>query len=214
MVTVQPEAQCGACLSQFRCELNGALSCWEINNHAIESSPPLTWWADLVQSAGEYQPGKQVIRCARSQVIEHEKAHACFVGYRCDIESGCVVAGSIRHDLGELVLTVAAKRLHENPPGVFALGLVDKDIGICGVCDHVWPADRIPREDDRPALIVEPIAHRRVDWLMVNLKGCNFQTAIVKQNRVCHVRCPLRCACQSEGMRNEWRFSCGETMQC
>ena len=36
-----------------------------------------------------------------------------------------MVARNIRHDLGELVLTVVAKRLYENPPGVFALGFVD-----------------------------------------------------------------------------------------
>jgi hypothetical protein len=58
-------------------------------------------------------------------VIEHEKAHFCFVGYRCGVESSRVVARNIRHDLGELVLTVVAKRLYENPPGVFALGFVD-----------------------------------------------------------------------------------------
>ena len=40
-----------------------------------------------------------------------------------------MVARNICHDLGELVLTAAAKRFHQNPPGVFALGFVDKDIG-------------------------------------------------------------------------------------
>ena len=49
--------------------------------------------------------------------------------YRCGVESSRVVARNICHDLGELVLTAAAKRFHQNPPGVFALGFVDKDIG-------------------------------------------------------------------------------------
>jgi|HubBroStandDraft_4_1064222.scaffolds.fasta_scaffold13392_2 hypothetical protein len=49
---------------------------------------------------------------------------------------------------------------------------------------------------------------------MIDLKCCDFQAAVVKHDRLSHVRCSLRCSRQSEWMRCQRRSSRGEAMQC